>query len=180
MKKISILGLIASLFVVFALSSCSKDDEAKKDEQLAFVGKTYKVLTTWETELIEDESTMKDDDTRRYFIFTFDNENELTYKHGTYTPADKSSNDGELNGNTIVKYRYQLVLGTKTIQLQEILSVKTDIEKQGIDPLEEQKQNAERFMKKISLEFDEKFEVLTITGTDKKGETQSLPLKLQK
>ncbi len=180
MKKISILGLIASLFAVFALSSCSKDDEPKKDEQLAFVGKTYKLLTDWDNQhIIEDESKISDDETRMYYIFIFDSKEQLTFKHGTYTPDYEGEKTGEHSGNTEEKYNYTYDEKTRIAKLSKVLSVKTDIEREK-DDVSKLKREAEESMGRLTLQFDEKFEVLTITATDKKGETQSLPLKLQK
>ncbi len=184
MKKISILGLIASLFVVFAFSSCGKDNEPKKeikkDEKASFVGKTYKVLTTWEEEVVEDESKMKDDDTRRYYIFIFDSKEQLTFKHGTYTPSDKTDKTGEFNGNEEDKYNYTYDEATRTIKLTKVLSVKTDIENNGQDPLEQERKFAESFKKRVNLKFDEKFEVLSLVVIDEEGKTHTLPFKLQK
>ncbi len=178
MKKISILGLMISLFAVFAFSSCSKDKEPKK-EVLSFVGKTYKVLTTWEGKLIEDESEMKDDDTRRYFIFIFDNKDQLTYKHGTYTPDYKGEKTGEHSGNNVEKYNYTYDEKTRIAKLTKVLSVTTDIERKK-NKTSELKKEADEFKEKITLQFDEKFKALSFMVTDKKGKIYTLPLKLQK
>ncbi|PID88648.1 MAG: hypothetical protein CSB03_00295 [Bacteroidia bacterium] len=178
MKKFSVLGLFLSLFVVFALSSCKKE-EPKKDG-LSFVGKTYTVLTDWGAKnIIEDESKMKDDDTRMYFSFVFHSATELTYKQGTYTPANKTDKTGEFNGNSTAKYTYTYNKDTRIVELTKVLSVTTDIESESSDPLQKQKEFAEDFKGKIKLQFDENFEVLTVFAADE-GETRTLPLKVQK
>ncbi len=147
---------------------------------MTFVGKTYTVLTDWDLNIIEDESKMKDDDTRRYFTFVFDSATELTYKHGTYTPADKTDKTGEMNGNSTAKYTYTYNKDTRVLKLTKVLVVTTDIEKELANPLQEQQEYAEAFMGgKFKFQFDDKFAVLTLSASDD-GVSKSLPLKVQK
>ncbi len=154
MKKIGILGLMISLFVVFALSSCGKDDEPKKEDvkEVTHIGADYFLSTTFEEEYTFD------------YLISFDTADKLRFQ--TIMVRPDTEDDKGIKTKSIYHYNYTYDKATKEIKLTKVLSA-FEIVNDRESEKEDDTEDATNLMKSNTFQFDEKFEHLTLKG----GET---------
>ncbi len=164
MKKFSILGLLLSLFAVFALVSCGKDDEPKSELE----GKTFF------------EQNVREYQSAKYFsdkIYAFKG-NKFTLEHKEYTqPASENPED-----NYYAKVVYEYAYNTKTsvVKLVKVVSAVID----GKEKTNQYQKEFEETKKKqgngdivISYDKAEQRLVFKETKQDKEVKTTYIPLK---
>ncbi len=137
MKKISILGLMLSLFAVFALSSCSKE----KVEPKSHIGKIYASPMTYEK------------DYNIGYVVVLDNENELYIR---FAINRNFSYEG------VYRYNYTYDEATRKIQLTKFLSAK-DV-KGKFDKEDKDLANPTEILSRMKLSLDKKLEQLTLNN----------------
>ncbi len=152
MKKISILGLIASLFVVFALSSCGGDDpKGNEDKKLTHIGANYYVSTTF-----EEIYTLS-------YLITFQSANELYYE--TILERPDTDDDKGIRTKSTYHFNYTYDEVTREVKLTKLLSAFEIVDNKE-DEKTDDTEDASNMMKYSKLQFDESLGHLTIKGED--------------
>ncbi len=159
MKKFSILRLMISLFAVFALSSCSKDEP--KDEQLTFVGKTYGMSKT---------KGLSTD----YASFKFISATEMLYRQERRTPSKPEETDPEWNELNLYTYTYTYDKATREVHCTKLVS-----SEESAKDLPNYHHTTTDFTK-VKFVFDNKFENLTISGVKEADPEYDEPAKAYK
>ncbi len=153
MKKISILGLIASLFVVFALSSCGGEEpKGDKVKKLTHVGAIY-------------YASMPFEDIYTYsHLVTFVSADELTYE--IFLERPDTDDDKGIKTKTIARYKYTYDKATREVKLTKVLSAFEIVNGKEAEKTDDT-EDATNIMKTAKLHLDEKLEHLTFKSEDK-------------
>ncbi len=172
MKKVSILGLILSLFAVFAFASCGSDEP--KNEGNPLVGKTF---------FKKDKDSHSSGDIQGYDEYTYSfSANQMTHTTKSYTVPDNGSSREEV---VVMEYAYDSK--TSAINVKKVISSTSN----GKDKTKEEQEDFENFKKSerykyYSFSYDKANQrlVLTYAGIvvknekeELKKETKYIPLK---
>ncbi len=150
-----------SLFAVFALSSCSKDEPKKnepKQEELSFVGKTYGISQT---------RGLSTD----YYQFKFLSATEVEFRDERRTPSKPNDKDPEWNELNVYKYTYTYDKVTRQAHFTKLVSS----EESAKDWPNYHHTSAD--FTKVKFVFDEKFENLTMSGVEPADPKHNKPAK---
>ncbi len=153
MKKLNIWGLITSLFVVFALASCSKDEPTNEDSR-AFIGKTYQALEAWEGELPTGPDGKVIENIQLYKSFSFETDKQVRLETGVYIPSSENKKEYRKPSMTIV-FNYVYYKENKRTKLTKVLSATNH---KG----ESEVKFGQRVAKHSSIKFNNNFQMLTI------------------
>ncbi len=142
MKKFSVLGLVLSLFAVFALLSCGKDDEPKKEEGNPLVGKVF---------FKQNKDPELKGDIQGYDEYTYSfSANQMPHTTKSYTVPD---NGASLEKVIVSEYAYDSK--TSAIEVKKVISATRN----GEDITKEAQKDLENFKKSdlykdYSLSYD--------------------------